>query len=142
MTSTVMHGIPQVLYGDYAFIKTSIMASTLTEFDMNILQERLKEQKRMREKAALNKTPPSQRKEQYTPVEVDVGADEVKLVESATADSESSGEGKLRHSPSSSTIENETTPKRKPLPPSHMPATPNPKPIVMREDTSGEVINL
>ena len=138
------------------FIKISVMASTLTEFDMNILQERLKEQKRMREKAALNKTPPSRRKEQYTPVEVDVGADEVKLVESATTDSESSGEGafrhhpqcvkpppptsrKPRHSPSSSTIENETTPKRKPIPPT--PAkkpseAPNPKPIVTREDTS------
>ena len=135
----MMHGIPQVLYGDFAFIKTSVMASTFTEFDMNILQERLKEQKRTREKAALNKTPPSHRKEQYTPVEADTGADEVKLVESATADSESSGERKLCYSPSSSIIENASTPERKPLPPSPMPAkeAPNPKPTVMREDTSG-----
>ena len=46
----------------------------------------------MREKAALKKTPPSRRKEQYTPVEIDTGVDEVKLVDSATTDSESSGE--------------------------------------------------
>ena len=125
--------------GDFAFIKTSVMASSLTEFDMNIRQEGLKEQNPMREKAALNKTPPSHRKEQYTPVEVDTGADEEKLVESATTDSESSGERKLCYSPSSSTIENKTIPKRKPLSPT--PAkkpseAPNPKPIVMREDTS------
>ena len=102
------------------------------EFDMNILQERLKEQKRMREKAARNKTP--QRKDQYTPVEIDTGTDDLRMVDSATTDSESSGEGafhrhpqckkqlpptsaKPRQSPSSSTSESETTPKKKPLPP-------------------------
>lgn len=125
---------------------------------MNILQERLKEQKRMREKAALKKTPPSRRKEQYTPVEIDTGVDEVKLVDSATTDSESSGEGAFRrhpqctkqppptplkpqHSPSSSASENETTPKRKPLPPTpaKKPIEPSKKSIpiqVKREDTS------
>lgn len=123
---------------------------------MNVLQERLKEQKRMREKAALNKTPPSRRKEQYTPVEIDTGTDEMKLVDSATTDSESSGEGafrrhpqckkqppltptKPRQSPSSSASENETTPKRKALPPT--PAKkpiepPKLKPTAKREDAS------
>ena len=140
-------------------VSVYVTSSNLTEFDMNVLQERLKEQKRMREKAALNKTPPSRRKEQYTPVEIDTGADEGKLADSATTDSESSGEGafrrhpqckkpppptstKPRQSPSSSASENETTPKRKPLPPT--PAkkpieTPKPKPIpiqVKREDAS------
>ena len=155
MTNTIMHGIPQVLCADCAFISISVTSSNLTEFDMNILQERLKEQKRMREKAALNKTPPSRRKEQYTPVEIDTGTDEVKLADSATTDSESSGEGafrrhpqckkppptsmKPRQSPSSSASENETTPKRKALPPT--PAKkpiepPKPKPTVKREDAS------
>ena len=98
------------------------------DFDMNVLQERLKEQKRMREKAAKTKTPPSQRKEQYTPVELDTGSEELK---SAT-DSENSGDGAFQFkmesqqpsttakpykSQSSSTSESETTPKRKPLPP-------------------------
>ena len=82
----------------------------------------------MREKAAKTKTPPSQRKEQYTPVELDTGSDELK---SAT-DSENSGDGAFQFkmenqqppttakpykSQSSSTSESETTPKRKPLPP-------------------------
>ena len=136
--------------------------STSTDFDMNVLQERLKEQKRMREKAALNRTPPSQRKEQYTPIEIDTGTDDVRMIDSTTTDSESSsGEGAFRHqpqckkqppptsikprqSPSSSTSESETTPKRKPLPPT--PAKkpielPKPKPtpvqvIIKREDAS------
>lgn len=147
MTNIIMRGIPQVC-GDL-YLTVYLISSYFTEFDMNILQERLKEQKRMREKAALNKTPPSRRKEQYTPVEIDTGADEVKLVDSAATDSESSGEGafrrhpqcmkpppptsiKPRHSPSSSASENETTPKRKPLPP-----TPAKKQIeTKREDTS------
>ena len=100
-----------------------------TDFDMNVLQERLKEQKRMRQKAAKNRTPPSQRKGQYTPIDLDNGSDEVKI-DSAT-DSESSGDGASRQklkqlptapikplkSPSSSTSEGETTPKKKPLPP-------------------------
>ena len=93
---------------------------------MNVLQERLKEQKRMREKAAKNRTPPSQRKEQYTPVEIDAGSSEAKT--DSPTDSESSGDGVSRQklplplansnkSHSSSTSESETTPRRKPLPP-------------------------
>ena len=99
------------------------------DFDMNVLQERLKEQKRMREKAAKNRTPPSQRKEQYTPVEIDAGSSAAKM--DSPTDSESSGDGASRQklhqlpltsakpykSHSSSTSEGETTPKRKPLPP-------------------------
>lgn len=119
---------------------------------MNVLQERLKEQKRMREKAAKNRTPPSQRKEQYTTVEIDAGSSEAKM--DSPTDSESSGDGASRQklhqlpltstnsnkSHSSSTSESETTPKRKPLPP-----TPAKKPIELpknnltpeREDSSG-----
>ena len=102
---------------------------------MIVLQERLKEQKRMREKVAQGRTPPSQRKEQYTPIEIDTGSDNVRMVDSTT-DSESSGDGAFHHqsqsrtkkplpptppvkpvhSHSSSTSEGETTPKRKQLP--------------------------
>ena len=153
MTSTIMRGIPQVF--DIVCTYLSLIIITPTDFDMNVLQERLKEQKRMREKAAKNKTPPSQRKEQYTPVELDTGSDELKMVDSAT-DSESSGDGAFRHkmenersptsakphvSHSSSTSESETTPKRKPLPPppakkSAEPIRSKRTPIQAKEDTS------
>ena len=95
---------------------------------MNVLQEKLKQQKRVREKAAKNRTPPSQRKEQYNiPVETDAGSSEAKM--DSPTDSESSGDGashqKLDQLPlasaksnklhSSSTNYCDTIPKRKPV---------------------------
>lgn len=154
MTNTIMHGIPQV--NDLKHIVVCNHYHTIfTDFDMNVLQERLKEQKRKREKAALNKTPPSQRKDQYTPIEIDTGSDELKKCDSTT-DSESSGDGAIRRtakkqplptsakpnkSQSSSTSESETTPKRKPLPPPPAkkpiePPTTRSKPASKREDAS------
>lgn len=80
----------------------------------------------MREKAAQNKTPPSQRKEQYTQVEIDTGSEDTKRMDSAT-ESESSGDGAFSHkeevptsscsSQPSTASENRSGPKRKPLPP-------------------------
>ena len=68
---------------DSAFISVSVTvtSSNLTEFDMNVLQERLKEQKRRREKIALNKNRPFPRKKHvyYNVVDMDTGTDEVKL---------------------------------------------------------------
>ena len=128
--------------------------SLFTDFDMNVLQERLKEQKRMREKAALGKTPPSQRKDQYTPIEIDTGSEEPKMSASTTESEGSSGEGAFRRSVkkqlpptpvkpknthSSSTSEGETTPKKKPLPPPPAKKPTEPpisKSAPKREDTS------
>ena len=57
------------LPGSVAWLIVIVLVTTFhcicSDFDMNALQEGLKEQKRVREKAAKNRTLSSQRKEQY-----------------------------------------------------------------------------
>ena len=112
----------------------------LTEFDMNTQQERLKEQKRMREKAAHNKTPPFWRKERYyIPVEATQGQSLIDRmnqplppipVEQSPIPS-SAGRNILNKTPQKEHVEMDmdtvknSPPKRKPLPP--VPAIKPPK---------------